>query len=113
MIIAVNTEGDEVGGGLGRAATMAVADVQDGQIVSWTETPVGWDVLHDDPTSNHGAHHARIAKFMKDNKVEVIVSGHIGPPMAHTLGLMQIHMFVGAEGLAREAVLVAAAELAQ
>ena len=112
MIIAVNIEGDLVGGGLGRSANMAVADVQAGQIVNWTETAVGWDALHDDPTSNHGAHHARIAKFMKDNQVDAIVSGHIGPPMAHTLGLMEIHMFVGAEGPARQAVLMAAAELA-
>jgi len=108
MIIAVNISGSLVGGGLGRASTMAVAKVEQGQIVSWNEVPVGWDVSHDDPNLDHGTHHARIVTFMRDNHVETVVTGHIGPPMAHTLNLMGIALVDGVTGPAREAAIAAA-----
>ncbi len=50
MILAVNVLDDQVGGGLGRAKAMAIADVTDGQIQSWQVYDVGWDVLHDAPS---------------------------------------------------------------
>ena len=47
MIIGVTTTPHgTVGGGLGRAQTVAVADVRDGEVTSWTEVPVGWGDLH-------------------------------------------------------------------
>ncbi len=126
MIFAVNVVGDQMGGGLGRAKSMAVADVQDGDIKSWQVYDVGWDVLHDAPSApgeghdhadhgahadhgsthgcGHGAHHARIVRFMKEHNVEVVVSGHIGPPMAHTLDLMGVKCVMGATGDTREAI---------
>jgi len=110
MIIAVNIDGNQVGTGLGRAHTMAVADVQQGEIASWDEVEVGWDVSHDQAPS-HETHHARIVSFMRENHVEAVVTGHLGPPMAHTLSLMGIALFAGASGPARDAALAAAEQL--
>ena len=111
MIIAVNIVGDLVGGGLGRAQSIAVADVQQGQIVAWDEVAVGWDVSHDQPGTDHGSHHARIVAFMREHHVDAVVTGHIGPPMAHTLDLMGIVLFTDVEGPARQAAMAAAAQL--
>jgi predicted Fe-Mo cluster-binding NifX family protein len=116
MIIAVNIEGSAVGGGLGRARMMVVARVEDGVINEWTEVNTAWDESHPQGSchtgegaaaSSHGSHHARIVTFMKENAVEMVVTGHAGPPMVHTLSLMGIPV-VGATGDAREAVLAAA-----
>ena len=109
MIIAVNVSGAAVGGGLGRAATMAVAIVDDGQVTSWQQFDVGWDVAHDqmDATgSGHGGHHATIVKFMREHQIEAVVAGHVGPPMVHTLGLMGIKV-VTADGDAKQAAIAA------
>jgi predicted Fe-Mo cluster-binding NifX family protein len=91
-----------VGGGWGRAARVAVATVAAGQITAWDEYPVGWDVLHD--VGTEGGHHGRIATFLKDHGVEVVVAGHMGPPMVQMLGKMQILVRVGVAGDARAAV---------
>lgn len=110
MNIAVNVEAGFVGGGLGRARTMAIAQVESGQIQRWTEYEVGWDVAHDavDLTGSHGGHHATIVRFMREHHVEVVVTGHAGPPMVHTLDLMGIPVVVGATGPAQAAALAAA-----
>ncbi|MDR2931200.1 MAG: hypothetical protein LBV06_09900 [Propionibacteriaceae bacterium] len=147
MILAVNVNDTEVGGGLGRARTMAVAEIDNDEIRSWTPIEVGWDVLHDAPApgrtplttdaaatpvtdvpgdtpapgspvdsgsthshahgAGHGAHHARIVRFLKDNHVDVVVTGHAGPPMLHTLELMGVACVIGAAGDARQAAIQA------
>jgi len=119
MIIAVNIVGNLVGTGLGRAATIAVADVEDSQIRSWEEYEVRWDLSHDQPSqlltigsrpdASHGSHHARIVSFMKEHHVQAVVTGHVGPPMAHTMDLMGIRVVTGAIGDAKAAALDAAA----
>jgi len=116
MIIAVNVVGALVGTGLGRASTIAIADVEDSQIVSWEEYEVRWDLSHDQPVQSptgearpsHGTHHGRIVSFMKEHNVQVVVTGHVGPPMAHTLDLMGIAVVTGAIGDARQAAVDAA-----
>ena len=95
----------EVGGGWGRAARVAVAEVLDGAIVRWEPVDVGWDVLHDEGTE--GGHHARIARFIADHRVEAVVAAHMGPPMAQMLGRMGITVRLGAHGDAKLAVLAA------
>jgi len=110
MIIAVNVTGDNVSEGLGRAQTMAVANVENGQIDSWQTYNVRWDLTHDLP-SGHGAQHARITEFMTEHEVDAVVSGHVGPPMVYALSQMGIGVLQEAEGDARQAVLDAAAIL--
>lgn len=82
--IAVNVAGSEVGGGLGRAQTMAVATLNAAdEIVEWREFPVGWDILHEQ--GPHGGLHAVIVGFMRDHDIAAVVSGHMGSPMVNTM----------------------------
>ncbi len=92
----------------GRAARVAVASVAaDGAIAEWREFDVAWDVLHDERTE--GAHHARVARFLQDHRVEVVVADHMGPGMSRMLAAMGIHVVLGAGGNARTAVQACAA----
>ena len=86
----------------GRATRVAVARVDGGGIVSWEEHDVAWDALHD--VGTEGGHHARVATFLRDHGVEVVVAGHMGPPMAQMLAQMRILARTGAQGDARTAV---------
>lgn len=96
-----------VGGGLGRAARVAVARVEGGEIASWDEHEVAWDRLHDEGTE--GSHHARIVTFLREHHVNVVVAKGIGEGMQRVLGNMGIRMALGVQGDAREAATSAAA----
>jgi predicted Fe-Mo cluster-binding NifX family protein len=103
MIVAVPVTDDGlIGPAWGRAEKVAIADVVGDGISGWTEYPVGWNDLHD--TGTEGSHHARIARFLIDHKVEMVVSGHMGPPMQMMLSRMGIRVRLGAQGNARQAV---------
>ncbi len=107
MIVCIPvTEADEVGGSWGRAPRVALADVQDGQIIRWEAFDVAWDALHD--TGTEGGHHARVATFLQQHGVQVVVAHHIGPPMVQMLEKMGIALRSTAGGDARRAVLAAA-----
>jgi predicted Fe-Mo cluster-binding NifX family protein len=97
------TEGHQVDPRWGRADHVAMADIEDGTIRSWEEISVGWDRLHD--SAGEGDHHARIARFLREHDVQVVVAGHMGPPMQNMLAKMRIEVHLGAGGPAREAVL--------
>lgn len=90
----------------GRAARVAVGDVRDGLIAGWREFDVAWDRLHDETTE--GGHHARVARFLQENNVEVVVAGHMGGEMARMLERMGIGVRLGADGDARQAAISAA-----
>jgi predicted Fe-Mo cluster-binding NifX family protein len=108
MILCVPvTQSGEVDPRWGRAATVAVADIRDGGIAGWETFEVGWDALHDSGTE--GGHHARVAGFLRDRGVQVVVAHHMGEPMVHMLELMGVTTRLGASGDARQAVLAAAA----
>jgi len=74
----------------------------DGVIDSWRETTVDWDSQHDQGTE--GAHHARIARFLLDNRVDVVAAQHVGPGMQRMLASMGIRLVTGMTGDARAAV---------
>ena len=90
----------------GRAASVAVADVVDGAISGWTVHDVGWDVQHDEGTE--GAHHARIARFLREHDIEAIAVQHVGAGMHRMLPTMQVRIVDGLSGDARDAALAAA-----
>lgn len=90
--------------GWGKAPAVAVARVDDGDIVDWRVETVGWDVLHD---SGEGNHHARVVRFLRDNDVSCAVAGHMGQPMQEMLGKLGVRVALGFEGDARTAVLSA------
>ena len=85
----------------GRAERVAVADVTEGQVRGWQEFTVGWGALHDQGTE--GAHHARVARFLRDNQVQAVAVRHVGPGMQHMLGSMAIQVVDGLGGDARSA----------
>ncbi len=55
-----------------------------GGIRDWQEFAVDWDVPHDQGTE--GAHHARIARFLRDNQVQAIAAAHPGPGVVTGMG---------------------------
>jgi predicted Fe-Mo cluster-binding NifX family protein len=86
----------------GRAERVAVARLEDGRITAWEEVSVAWDALHD--VGTEGGHHARVARFLRDHGIEVVVAGHMGPPMVEMLGRLRIVARLGVGGDARAAV---------
>ena len=79
------------------------------RITDWQELDVGWDSLHDE---DQGAHHARVARFLIDQHVDVVVAEHMGPGMTRMLTTMGIRIWLTALGDARAAVLAAHRRLA-
>jgi len=95
----------QVGPRWGRAERLAVAEVAAGQITDWQEFAVDWNTLHDQGTE--GAHHARVARFLRDNHVETVLAGHMGPPMRAMLNKLGLHVLPAETEDARAAVLAA------
>jgi predicted Fe-Mo cluster-binding NifX family protein len=91
----------------GRAARVAILHVQDGAVAGWREFDVGWDDLHDLDTE--GGHHARVARFLREQGVQTVVADHMGPDMLNMLARMGLTVRLGASGDARQAALAAAA----
>jgi predicted Fe-Mo cluster-binding NifX family protein len=89
----------------GRADCVAVADVADGEIRDWQEFTVAWGTLHDQGTE--GAHHARMARFLRDNQVQAVAAEHVGPGMQRMLASMGIQIVTGLGGDARSAACAA------
>ena len=87
----------------GRAARVAVAEVQDGLVLAWDEFDVAWDRLHDETTE--GGHHSRVARFLRENRVDIVAAGHMGEPMVQMLGQMGIAVHLDVSGDARQAVI--------
>jgi predicted Fe-Mo cluster-binding NifX family protein len=102
----VSLEGDQVGHGWGRVEQVAVAEVDDGQITSWTVHDVRWGTLHD--TGTEGAHHARVVRFLREQGIELVVTHHMGQGQYTMIGKLGIRVVLDAQGDARTAVLTAA-----
>jgi predicted Fe-Mo cluster-binding NifX family protein len=90
----------------GRAARVVIANVQEGDVVGWQEFEVAWGDLRD--AEPEGAHHARVARFLRDHHVEAVVAHHMGEDMLHMLRRMGLQVILGAAGAAREAAVRAA-----
>lgn len=91
----------------GRAPRVAVVEVHEGRLVRWEEHDVAWDRLHD--AGPEGSHHARVARFVKEHGVQIVIGHHMGSPMAQMLDRMGLEVRLGASGDAGRAVLYAAA----
>jgi predicted Fe-Mo cluster-binding NifX family protein len=100
-VVAVNLAGSSVGEGWGRAQRIAVAAVERGEVTDWTEHDVRWDLAHDE--GSEGSHHARVVRFLRENAVQVVVTGHMGPPMARMLETMGIRAVTDVSGDAKAA----------
>ena len=92
----------------GRADWLALAEVLNGEIVSWQEVEVSWSRLHDEGTP--GTHHARVVSFLREHQVEAVVANHIGEGMVRMLDTMGLPVYLGVSGDARAAVQAAIGE---
>jgi len=80
----------------GRADRVAVATVSRDGIGAWQEFDVGWDSLHDAGTE--GSHHARVARFLREHRVETVAAHHMGAGMKHMLEKMGLTVLLGRGG---------------
>ena len=103
-MVAVPVGEDGQVGSWGRAHTVAIATVHQGTVSGWEECEVGWDVLHD--TGSGAAHHARVARFVKERGVQAVVADHMGEGMRQMLERMHLQVDLGASGEARQAALL-------
>jgi predicted Fe-Mo cluster-binding NifX family protein len=108
MRVCVTVEDDQVGHGWGRAERVAIAEVVDAEIASWTEYEVRWGDLHDSGTE--GAHHARVARFLREHRIDLVVTVNMGEEQHRMLTKLGVRIVLGASGEARAAVLAAARE---
>jgi predicted Fe-Mo cluster-binding NifX family protein len=107
VIIAAAIEPDgTMGRAWGKAGTVAVARVNGGRIEDWREHPVGWDQSHGRGT--HGAHHARVVTFLREQGVEAVLAHHVGEGMRWMLGSIGITLTEGVGGDVRAAMVEAA-----
>ena len=90
----------------GRAARVAIASVEGDAVASWEEYEVGWEHLHD--AGSEGSHHARVARFLQEHRVQAVVAHHMGAEMLHMLRRMGLQVHLGAHGDARAAAKAAA-----
>lgn len=84
----------------------ATAEVREGKVARWDEIGVNWDTLHNADTE--GGHHARVARFLEEQGVDLVVADHMGDPMLTMLERMRIGVQPGAGGDARSDVIAAA-----
>jgi predicted Fe-Mo cluster-binding NifX family protein len=111
VIVAVAvTDAGRIAPGWGRAHRVAVASTSDGVVTDWTEFEVGWDLSRD--TETDGAHHARVARFLLEHRVQAVVADHLGAGMSRMLHTMGINASLGSSGDARGAAQAAARQLA-
>lgn len=90
----------------GRADVVAVASVSGSDLNEWQEYDVRWSTLHDGGTE--GSHHARVARFLREHAVRVVVVEHLGAGMQRMLDSMGIQVVTGASGDARQAAVAPA-----
>jgi predicted Fe-Mo cluster-binding NifX family protein len=83
-----------------RADWIAVAEVVNGDVVSWREVEVSWSRVHDEP----GSHHDRVAIFLQDNNIEALVADQICNGMARMMDTMGLPVHLGSTGDAKVAV---------
>lgn len=109
MIVAMSvTDDGRVGHTWGKARQVAVAEADGQGINSWTVHEVRWDVAHDEGT--HGAHHARVVKFLREHQVDAVVVDHVGEGMSRMLQTMGVRLVTGVHGDAKETVVAVASE---
>jgi predicted Fe-Mo cluster-binding NifX family protein len=100
VVVPITDEG-MVDGRWGRAERVAVAEVNNGTINNWCEFDVAWDRLHDSGTE--GAHHARVARFLREQEASVVIAERMGEGMTRMLEKLGLVVRLGAAGDARAA----------
>jgi predicted Fe-Mo cluster-binding NifX family protein len=91
MVICATLVGpNQVGGGLGRTDRVAIARMRNGSETQVEEHEVRWARLYDQRSATE--HHDDIARFLKDHKVEMVVTGHAARDLEQILDDMSIEL---------------------
>ena len=72
-----------------------------GEVCDWQEFTLACETLHNQ--GSEGAHHARVARFLRDNGIQAVGVHHVGPRMQRMLDSMAIQVVTGLSGDARTA----------
>ena len=92
VVCATIVDDNTVGGGFGKAQRVAIARPEaDGWQIERVD--VRWDIAHDQVAD--GLHHANVARFLREQGVDVVVTGHMGGGMVKMLDSMKIKVFSG------------------
>lgn len=102
------TPDGSIGHSWGRARTVAVIRVEAGDVVTLDTIDVSWNTLHDEGTE--GSHHARVARFLRENHVGIVLASHMGTPMANMIDKLGIRLILDAHGDAQSAAVAASAD---
>ncbi|MGC8647831.1 MAG: NifB/NifX family molybdenum-iron cluster-binding protein [Candidatus Micrarchaeia archaeon] len=79
--------------GIGRAPRVAIIHEKDGKVEKIEEIDVGWDKAHE--TEQEGLHHATVAKFIMQHKVNEIIASGAGPDMRKMLERLGMKIRIG------------------
>ena len=93
----------------GRARSVALITVETGEVVAMETRDVSCESLYDEGTE--GAHHARVARFLKDHQVDTVLASHTGEPMAKMIHKMGVQLHLKAGGNARKSAIAVAAAM--
>lgn len=95
----------------GRARYVAIAETDPlHRLAGFSTHLVRWDELHDAGT--HGAHHARIVRFLREQEADAVAAAHLGPGIARSIDKMGLVVLTGAAGDARSLAQAAAPKIA-
>ncbi len=87
---------------LGKANTVAICKLEDGQVSDWTEHVVEWDTTYG--VDVMGVHHPRIMRFMQDQKVDAVVADNVCDVIQRSLPNVGVTVHPGFTGDARSVV---------
>ncbi|MGC8571671.1 MAG: NifB/NifX family molybdenum-iron cluster-binding protein [Candidatus Micrarchaeia archaeon] len=79
--------------GVGRAPRVAIIYTKDGKVEKIEEIDVRWDKTHEN--EQEGLHHASVAKFIKEHKVNEIIASGSGPDMRRMLERLGLTIKIG------------------
>jgi len=117
VAIAVLPSGN-VNAHFGNAKKVALATIEDKQIVNWEEVDVPFAKTHGGHSHDHHHHHHHeehhhehgpghvqaIRKFIVEHQVDLVLLDHAGPSIQKIRKDIDVKVVVGAEGNAKEAV---------
>lgn len=93
-----------VGPQWGRTRRVAVARVEGGTLAGWQEFEVAWDEL---PEIGTGGHRTRVAHFLREHGVQIVLARHMSNDMRNLLSRMGVTVRLDAAGDARVAAVSA------
>ncbi|WP_066174411.1 NifB/NifX family molybdenum-iron cluster-binding protein [Bacillus marinisedimentorum] len=110
IAVAVTPDG-MVNAHFGRTATLALVDVENGEVARWNEIDAPFAAMHGEHGHHEGGHHHHpanhqdtIKDFLLEQNVDVVFVHHAGRGLHKVMNETDMKVMTGADGSAREAV---------